>query len=47
MGKRLQLGATPDKDTPWMEVVGVVGDVKQNLAAEAPHRNVRSRGAGK
>jgi len=36
MGKRLQLGATPDKDTPWMEVVGVVGDVKQNLAAEAP-----------
>jgi putative ABC transport system permease protein len=36
MGKRLQLGATPDKDTPWMEVVGVVGDVKQNLATEAP-----------
>ncbi len=36
MGKRLQLGATPDKDTPWMEVVGVVGDVKQNLASEAP-----------
>ena len=36
MGKHLQLGATPDKDTPWMEVVGVVGDIKQNLATEAP-----------
>jgi putative ABC transport system permease protein len=36
MGKYLQLGATPDKDTPWMEVVGVVGDVKQALASEAP-----------
>jgi len=36
LGKRLQLGATPDKDTPWMEVVGVVGDVKQSLASEAP-----------
>lgn len=36
MGKRLQLGATPDKDTPWMEVVGVVGDVKQNLGSAAP-----------
>lgn len=35
MGKRLQLGATPDKDTPWMEVVGIVGDVKQNLSSEA------------
>ena len=36
LGKRLQLGATPDKDTPWMEVIGVVGDVKQSLASEAP-----------
>src|SRR5450432_4026842 len=36
MGKRLQLGATPDKETPWMEVVGVVGDVKQNLSTDAP-----------
>src|SRR5262249_18519711 len=36
IGKYLQLGATPDKDTPWMEVVGVVGDVKQSLASEAP-----------
>jgi putative ABC transport system permease protein len=36
LGKHLQLGAIPDKDTPWMEVVGVVGDVKQALASEAP-----------
>jgi predicted permease len=36
LGKHLQLGATPDKDQPWMEVVGVVGDVKQSLASEAP-----------
>ncbi|HEX7289301.1 MAG TPA: ABC transporter permease [Candidatus Angelobacter sp.] len=36
LGKRLQLGAIPDKDTPWMEVAGVVGDVKQSLASDAP-----------
>jgi putative ABC transport system permease protein len=36
LGKHLQLGATPDKDQPWMEVIGVVGDVKQSLASEAP-----------
>jgi putative ABC transport system permease protein len=36
LGKHIQLGATPDKDTPWMEIVGVVGDVKQSLASEAP-----------
>jgi putative ABC transport system permease protein len=36
LGKRLQLGATPDKEAPWMEVIGVVGDVKQSLASEAP-----------
>jgi predicted permease len=36
LGKRLQLGATPDKGQPWMEVIGVVGDVKQSLASEAP-----------
>jgi putative ABC transport system permease protein len=36
LGKHLQLGATPDKNEPWMEVVGVVGDVKQSLATEAP-----------
>ncbi len=36
LGKHLQLGATPDKNAPWMEVIGVVGDVKQSLASEAP-----------
>jgi putative ABC transport system permease protein len=36
LGKHLQLGATPSNEAPWMEVVGVVGDVKMGLAAEAP-----------
>jgi putative ABC transport system permease protein len=36
LGKHLQLGATPDKDQPWMEVIGVVGNIKQSLATEAP-----------
>jgi len=31
LGKRLQVGATPEQDVPWMEVVGVVGDVRQGL----------------
>jgi putative ABC transport system permease protein len=34
LGKHLQLGATPEKEVPWMEIVGVVGDMKQNLAAD-------------
>jgi putative ABC transport system permease protein len=33
LGKHLQLGALPDDQTPWMEIVGVVGDMKQNLDA--------------
>jgi putative ABC transport system permease protein len=35
LGKRLQLGATPEKDVPFMEVVGVVGDVLQGLDSDA------------
>jgi len=35
IGKHVQLGALPDKDTPYMEIVGVVGDMKQNLATDA------------
>jgi putative ABC transport system permease protein len=35
LGQRLQLGATPDKDVPTMEVVGVVGDVIQGLDVDA------------
>ena len=34
LGKRMQLGATPDKDVPYMEVVGVVGDVHQGLDSD-------------
>ena len=36
MGKKMQLGATPDKDTPWMMIIGVVGNVKQSLVADMP-----------
>ncbi len=35
LGQHLQLGTTPSND-PWMEVIGVVGDVKNGLATEAP-----------
>ncbi|MGH9736190.1 MAG: ABC transporter permease [Candidatus Acidiferrales bacterium] len=35
LGKMVQLGALPDKDVPWMRIVGVVGDVKQSLATES------------
>ncbi|MGB7845583.1 MAG: ABC transporter permease [Candidatus Acidiferrum sp.] len=34
IGKRIQLGAMPEASVPWMEVVGVVGDLKQDLAGE-------------
>jgi putative ABC transport system permease protein len=34
LGKRLQLGATPDKDVPTMEIVGVVGDVHFGLGTD-------------
>ncbi len=34
LGKRLQLGALPDKDVPTMEIVGVVGDVKFGLGTD-------------
>ena len=36
IGKKMQIGATPDKDVPWMMVVGVVGNVKQSLVADMP-----------
>lgn len=35
LGQHIQLGAIPDTSVPWMEVVGVVGDVKQSLASES------------
>ena len=34
LGKTMQLGATPDEEVPWMEVVGVVGDVRPGLGVE-------------
>jgi len=34
LGKRMQLGALPDKDVPWMEIVGVVGDVRPGLGTD-------------
>jgi predicted permease len=35
LGKRIQIGATPDETVPWMTIVGVVGDVKQSLVSDA------------
>jgi len=34
LGKRMQLGAAPDKDVPTMEIVGVVGDVRPGLGVD-------------
>jgi putative ABC transport system permease protein len=34
LGKHIQLGATPTGEVPWMEIVGIVGDMKQNLATD-------------
>jgi putative ABC transport system permease protein len=36
LGKKMQIGATPDDTTPWMMVVGVVGNVKQSLVTDMP-----------
>lgn len=36
IGKKMQIGATPDNTVPWMIVVGVVGNVKQSLVADMP-----------
>ena len=34
LGKKMQLGALPDDATPWMVVVGLVGNVKQSLVTD-------------
>jgi putative ABC transport system permease protein len=34
LGKRLQIGATPDPEIPTMEIVGVVGDLLQGLGLD-------------
>jgi putative ABC transport system permease protein len=36
LGKKIQLGATPEDSTPWMMVVGVVGNVKESVATDVP-----------
>ena len=36
LGKHMQIGSDPDPNIPWMEVVGIVADVKQSLATDAP-----------
>jgi putative ABC transport system permease protein len=34
LGQQLQLGQSPDADTPWHEIVGIVGNVRQSLATD-------------
>ena len=34
LGQWMQLGATPEGEVPWMEVVGVVGDVRPGLGLD-------------
>lgn len=36
LGKKMQIGATPEKDVPWMMIVGVVANIKQSLVADMP-----------
>jgi predicted permease len=36
IGQYMQIGGLPDDEVPWMQIVGVVGDVKQALSSEAP-----------
>jgi putative ABC transport system permease protein len=36
LGKKMQIGAIPENEIPWMTVVGVVGDMKQSLEADTP-----------
>jgi putative ABC transport system permease protein len=35
LGQHIQLGSMPDPSVPWMQIVGVVADVKQSLASES------------
>jgi putative ABC transport system permease protein len=36
LGKKMQIGAIPDKDVPWMMIIGVVGNIKQTLVSDMP-----------
>jgi len=35
LGQHIQLGQMPDPSVPWMQIVGIVADVKQSLASES------------
>ena len=35
IGQRIQLGTTPSPEFPWMQVVGIVGDMKQSFEADS------------
>ncbi|HEY4903678.1 MAG TPA: ABC transporter permease [Candidatus Sulfotelmatobacter sp.] len=35
LGQHIQLGESPDPSVPWMQIVGIVADVKQSLASES------------
>jgi putative ABC transport system permease protein len=35
IGQHIQLGAAPSPNVPWMEIVGIIADVKQSLASES------------
>jgi putative ABC transport system permease protein len=34
LGKRMQIGALPEQQVPWMEIVAVVGDVRPGLGVD-------------
>lgn len=34
LGQHMQLGALPTNEVPWMEVVGIVGDLRQDLSGD-------------
>jgi predicted permease len=36
LGKKMQIGATPENSVPWMMIVGVTGNVKQSLVSDMP-----------
>jgi putative ABC transport system permease protein len=35
LGQHIQLGEMPDPTVPWMQIVGIVADVRQSLASES------------
>jgi putative ABC transport system permease protein len=35
IGKHIQAGALPEPSEPWFQIVGIVGDMKQNLATDS------------